>query len=98
MVKAGLIDKPKIHDGDKMMFQYPSPTGVALKKLAESMVYLYIVVFYVGTYVPELIAKEEYLALPFWQWALWWFFTIFLIRVNYYFAWTFGIVSVVTLL
>lgn len=68
----------------------PSSTGVALRKFAESLIYLYLVVFYVSVYVPEVIAKEEYLALPMWRWAVWWFIVIFFIRVNYYFAWTFA--------
>ncbi|CAI4227408.1 unnamed protein product [Auanema sp. JU1783] len=68
----------------------PSPTGVALRKIVESLFYLYIVVFYVGKYPTEIIAQEEYLNLPILQWAWWWFFTIFLFRVNYYFAWTFA--------
>ncbi|VDL73122.1 unnamed protein product [Nippostrongylus brasiliensis] len=47
----------------------PSAVGPALRKLAESFIYL---------------------ALPYLEWFMWWFLTILLIRVNYYFAWIFA--------
>ncbi|RCN35771.1 MBOAT family protein [Ancylostoma caninum] len=68
----------------------PSAVGASMRKLAESILYLLIIAQFGATYPPELIAEKEYLALPYLQWFMWWFIVIFLIRVNYYFAWTFA--------
>uniref|UniRef100_A0A1I7XV25 MBOAT family protein n=1 Tax=Heterorhabditis bacteriophora TaxID=37862 RepID=A0A1I7XV25_HETBA len=40
----------------------------------------------------ELQKREaiKYLTLPYFQWFMWWFIVILLIRINYYFAWTFA--------
>ncbi|XGW34664.1 hypothetical protein V3C99_018559 [Haemonchus contortus] len=68
----------------------PSALGAAVRKLAESFVYLMIIATFGARYPPEIIAEKEYLALPYMQWFMWWFLVIFLIRVNYYFAWIFA--------
>ncbi|PAV79633.1 hypothetical protein WR25_18318 isoform B [Diploscapter pachys] len=64
-----------------------SPTKVATKKCIEALVYMIIIATLGSTYTPELITRSDYLALPIYKWLFWWFFTIQLIRVTYYFAW-----------
>ncbi|PIO73991.1 MBOAT family protein [Teladorsagia circumcincta] len=68
----------------------PSALGAAIRKLAESFVYLMIIAKFGALYPPEIIVEKEYLALPYTEWFMWWFLVIFLIRVNYYFAWIFA--------
>lgn len=68
----------------------PSAVSTAFRKLAESVLYLLIIAKFGALYPAEIIAEPEYMALPITQWLIWWFFVILLVRINYYFAWTFA--------
>ncbi|KJH46635.1 MBOAT family protein [Dictyocaulus viviparus] len=70
--------------------ELPSPIRASLKKLFESLCYLLIIMTYGSSFPPEIILEKEYLELPYVQWFFWWFIILVLIRVNYYFAWTFA--------
>ncbi|CAI4227378.1 unnamed protein product [Auanema sp. JU1783] len=87
-------DYSKFLDGEHVVPDHngklPCPESIAWKKFFESLLYLLIIVTLGNIYKPDQILSEEFLALPYMQWFFWWFFTIFLIRFNYYFAWTFA--------
>uniref|UniRef100_A0A914CE90 Uncharacterized protein n=1 Tax=Acrobeloides nanus TaxID=290746 RepID=A0A914CE90_9BILA len=64
-----------------------TPWKPAISKMIFSIFCLIMIIYFGRSIDPTLVADPKYLAMPWYKWAVFFFFCIFMQRVQYYYAW-----------